>query len=95
MHAIETRRNILISTQALAPRLERAKSTEDDDEGLGLCRLFCEMGEAYLPISQNNLHNPRPSSSSSVDFALSSRGARACVEIKFRTPHAIDATSSP
>ena len=45
-----TRRNILISTQALAPRLERAKSTEDDDEGLGLCRLFCEMGEAYLPM---------------------------------------------
>ena len=40
----------LISTQALAPRLERAKSTEDDDEGLGLCRLFCEMGEAYLPM---------------------------------------------
>ena len=28
----------------------KRKSTEDDDEGLGLCRLFCEMGEAYLPM---------------------------------------------
>lgn len=35
---------------ALAPRLERAKQTEDDDEGLGITRLFCEMGEAYLPM---------------------------------------------
>mmetsp|Transcript_12954 Transcript_12954/g.34417 ORF Transcript_12954/g.34417 Transcript_12954/m.34417 type:complete len:253 (-) Transcript_12954:2-760(-) len=35
------------------------------------------MGRYASPISQNNRHNPRPSSSSSVDLARSSRGARA------------------
>ena len=30
--------------------IRKSKTTEDDDEGLGLCRLFCEMGEAYLPM---------------------------------------------
>ena len=31
-------------------RVSEDSDTEDDDEGLGLCRLFCEMGEAYLPM---------------------------------------------
>ena len=35
---------------ALVPRLETARRNDDDDAALGLCRLFCEMGEAYMPM---------------------------------------------
>ncbi|KAJ1449981.1 armadillo-type protein [Pelagophyceae sp. CCMP2097] len=35
---------------ALRPRFEAATLAEDDDVALGLCRLFVEMAEAYMPL---------------------------------------------
>ena len=35
---------------ALKPRLAAAQAEEDDDVAQGLCRLFTEMGEAYMSL---------------------------------------------
>ncbi|KAH8078145.1 hypothetical protein JL720_9823 [Aureococcus anophagefferens] len=35
---------------ALEARFAAATASEDDDEAMGLCRIFCEMGEAYMPM---------------------------------------------
>jgi len=35
---------------ALLPRFADARARNDDDEALGLCRVFSEMGEAYMPL---------------------------------------------
>uniref|UniRef100_A0A7S3NIA9 Exportin-1/Importin-beta-like domain-containing protein n=1 Tax=Aureoumbra lagunensis TaxID=44058 RepID=A0A7S3NIA9_9STRA len=35
---------------ALRPRFEQANNAGDEDDCFALCRLFCEMGEAYMPL---------------------------------------------
>ncbi|KAH8065829.1 hypothetical protein JL722_212 [Aureococcus anophagefferens] len=35
---------------ALEARFAARRRSEDDDEAMGLCRIFCEMGEAYMPM---------------------------------------------